>query len=111
MSNASWGALRLTGYDQGIFLAAPEVVAGPLHIAIVGSKTNESNKKLYAAGLAIANTYKQIEWWDEVEGKLPIHDVEYPKLDKPAAFLCTGKRCSFPIYEENGFSKLIKRNQ
>ncbi len=39
------------------------------------------------------------EWWDKSEGALPRPDVNYPQLSKSAAFVCTAKRCSLPIYD------------
>jgi hypothetical protein len=40
-----------------------------------------------------------VEWWDRKEGPLPHPDVEYPELDRAAAFVCTENTCSLPIFE------------
>ena len=42
--------------------------------------------------------YKRIEWWDDREGPLPHAEVEYPPLDKAAAFVCSDRTCSKPIF-------------
>jgi hypothetical protein len=34
--------------------------------------------------------------------------VAYPQLDKPAAFLCTEKTCSSPLFEAADISKHIE---
>jgi uncharacterized protein len=95
----SQGELRRRGYQvAGILLADEELSMAPLHITVVGSKGDPAARALYLAALKQPTTYRRIEWFDEAEGPLPHADVEYPRLGRAAAFLCTEKSCSAPIF-------------
>ena len=85
--------------EPGILLAEAELTSEPVHITIVGGKRDAAAKKLYVAALAYAIPYRRIEWWDRKEGKLANADVAYPMLARPAAFICTNRICSSPIYD------------
>lgn len=84
--------------EPGILLAADEYERDPTHVVIVGSKQNEQAQKLFSASLALPAEYFRLEWFDRSEGPLYHHDIEYPQLDKPAAFVCTNGRCSVPLF-------------
>ena len=83
----------------GLLLASREVNAPPLHLTIVGRKDDPAARALFRAAIGHRITYKRVEWWDNREGKLPNDDVEYPKLDKAAVFVCTDRSCSPPIFD------------
>jgi len=83
----------------GILLADRELNRPPLHLTIVGAKNDSRARDLFAAALRQPAPYKRVEWWDRKEGPLPHHDVEYPELDRAAAFVCTENTCSLPIFE------------
>jgi uncharacterized protein YyaL (SSP411 family) len=55
-------------------------------------------RALFQAALRYPASYKRVEWWDTREGKLPNPDVQYPQLAKPAAFVCTDRTCSPPMF-------------
>jgi uncharacterized protein YyaL (SSP411 family) len=82
----------------GVLLADREITSSPLHITIVGRKDDAAAQRLFAAAIQEPTTYKRIEWLDEREGGLPNPDVEYPTLSRAAAFLCTDKACSAPVF-------------
>jgi uncharacterized protein YyaL (SSP411 family) len=82
----------------GILLSDRELSSAPLHITVVGSKNDPAARSLFLAALKQPATYKRIEWLDEGEGPLRNADVEYPRIDKAAAFLCTDRSCSAPIF-------------
>ena len=82
----------------GILLSNRELSAPPLHITVVGSKNDPAARSLFLAALKQPVTYKRVEWLDETEGPLRNADVEYPRIDKAAAFLCTDRSCSLPIF-------------
>jgi uncharacterized protein YyaL (SSP411 family) len=82
----------------GILLADRELSLPPLHITVVGSKTDPAARALFLAAVKQPATYKRVEWLDESEGPLPNADVEYPRIAKAAAFLCTERSCSAPIF-------------
>lgn len=82
----------------GILLVDRELGEEPTHITIVGHKDSPEAATLHAAGRAFPALYKRIDWWDTREGPLPNPDVQYPELDQPAAFACTNRICSQPVF-------------
>jgi uncharacterized protein YyaL (SSP411 family) len=90
----------------GILLADDECSTDPLHVTVVGTKTDPSAIALYAAALRCPGTYSRVEWQDPTGPPLPNEDVDYPKLKHAAAFLCTANTCSAPITDS---TKLAQR--
>jgi uncharacterized protein YyaL (SSP411 family) len=82
----------------GILLADREIGAAPLHLTIVGRKTDPAAQALFRAALKQPVSYKRLEWWDSADGPLPNPDVEYPQLERAAAFICKQSSCSAPVY-------------
>jgi len=93
----------------GILLADREIGAAPLHLAIVGRKSDPAARAPFAAALKQPGAYKRIEWWDKDEGALPNPDMQYPELEQAAAFLCTDRSCSAPIFLPEKISSLVGR--
>ena len=89
-----------------ILLADSELRAVPLHLTSVGRKGDPAARALFAAALKQPVTYKRVEWWDRSEGALPNSDVQYPELEQAAAFLCTDRSCSPPIFSPDKISTL-----
>lgn len=94
--------------EPGVITAADEFSQAPLHITVVGAKSEEAAQKLFSAAGQYPSFYKRVEWWDKSEGPLPNPDVQYPQLPKAAAFICTEKRCSLPIFAPEGIKKTIE---
>lgn len=88
---------RLT--EVGILLAEIELSNDPTHLTIVGHKDQPQALALFKAALAYPAIYRRIEWWDIREGVMPNPDVQYPALDKAAAYVCTDGRCSLPLFQ------------
>ncbi len=80
-------------------LADLEIGREPLHLTIVGHKDDPDAQSLFRAALRYSSGYKRLEWWDAREGKLPNPDVRYPELKRAAAFVCTNRVCSPPIFK------------
>lgn len=95
--------------EPGILLADQEMRTDPTHITVVGTKRDATALALYRRAIALPDGYRRIEWWDRAEGRLPNPDVAYPKLAKPAAFICTDKICSSPIYDPDEIAPTIQR--
>jgi uncharacterized protein YyaL (SSP411 family) len=93
----------------GILLADREIGVAPLHLAIVGRKNDPAARALFAAALKQPVAYKRVEWWDKDEGTLPNPDVQYPELEQAAAFICTDRSCSAPIFLPDKISSLVGR--
>jgi uncharacterized protein YyaL (SSP411 family) len=83
----------------GILLADWELGRSPLHLTIVGGKRDPKARDLFAAALRQPAFYKRVEWSDPKDGPLPNPDVEYPSFDQAAAFVCTDRHCSAPIFD------------
>ncbi|MGA7213325.1 MAG: DUF255 domain-containing protein [Terrimicrobiaceae bacterium] len=82
----------------GVLLSERELSSAPLHITVVGSKSDPAARSLFLAALRQPSTYKRVEWLDETEDPRRNADVEYPRIDTAAAFLCTDRSCSAPIF-------------
>lgn len=95
--------------SPGIIMADDEFRNDPLHITVVAQKDSAPGKALFLAALKQFGVYRRIEWWDKREGPLPRADVEYPELPQPAAFLCSNKRCSLPIFEPAEIAETLER--
>ena len=91
----------------GALLLDREMSTEPLHVTVVGSG-NAVRKQLFQAALAYPSTYRIIEVWDPREGPAPNH-IQYPKLDKPAAFVCSNNRCSSPIFVADDLRSHVER--
>ncbi|GEP00690.1 hypothetical protein GCM10007887_34750 [Methylobacterium haplocladii] len=82
----------------GALLADRELSAAPTHMTVVGPKSDPAARELFAAARALPASYKRLDWWDRSEGRLPNPDVDYPEIDQPAAFACSGHLCSLPTF-------------
>jgi uncharacterized protein YyaL (SSP411 family) len=93
----------------GILLADRELQRAPLHITVVGAKTDGAAAKLFNSAIRLPQPYKRVEWFDSKEGPLPNADVELPELSRAAAFSCGNGICSTPAYEPEGLVKIYER--
>jgi uncharacterized protein len=85
------------GFLPDILLAEAEMTREPLHLTVVGPKNDPRARILFAAALAYPAPHLRVEWWDQREGPLPHHDLQYPPYPEPAAFACTSRFCSLPV--------------
>lgn len=92
-----------------VLLAEWELTHDPLHVTIVGRKTDPSARALFRTAIACPPSYKRVEWFDPGEGPLPNADVAYPEMDRAAAFSCSGGRCSAPVFEAQKLRLRIER--
>lgn len=93
--------------EPGILLAADELGRDPLHLTIVGAKSDPAAGSMYDTARRYPGWYKRIEWWDKNDGPLPNPDVRYPQMKKPSAFVCTDKLCSLPVFDSRGLTDII----
>jgi uncharacterized protein YyaL (SSP411 family) len=100
-------ASRLT--EPGILLAAEEQARPPLHLTGVGAKGDPQAIALFAAAASYPEAYLRVEWWDRSEGPLPNPDVSYPELPRSAAFVCSAKLCSSPVFRPQALAPLIQK--
>lgn len=93
----------------GVLLVDYQLANDPTHVTVVGRKRDVAAQALYNAALRYPAGYRRIEWWDKHEGAMPNPDVQYPELPKAAAFICTNKTCSLPIFEPQKIGSTIER--
>ncbi len=91
----------------GILIADLELASEPVHVTVLALKSDQTGKSFFKEALKIPAFYKRIEWWDFTEGPMPNPDVTYPRLRRPAAFLCADKACSLPFFSLEKLKKAI----
>jgi uncharacterized protein YyaL (SSP411 family) len=91
-----------------ILLADRELSEAPIHITIVGGKSDPAARDLHAAALRYPSDYLQIDWWDRDEGQLPNPEIHYPQLDRAAAFACTASACSMPVFHSDEIEGAVR---
>lgn len=91
----------------GVLLADRELAAGPTHLTIVGHKDDPAAQALQRAARMYPASYKRIDWWDTREGRLPNPDIDYPELDRAAAFACGDRTCSLPAFSAEELSEAV----
>ncbi|HSY27546.1 MAG TPA: DUF255 domain-containing protein [Burkholderiaceae bacterium] len=101
--------VKRNSFSPGLLLADGEIKQPPLHLMIVGRKDDVAAQALFKTAIAITPMYKQTEWLDKREGKLPGAEIDYPDLPKAAAFLCTNNLCSPPVYEPQALTDEIEQ--
>ena len=94
---------------SSVLLADLESSSEPLHLTIVGSKSDPAARNLFQEALRYESSYKRLEWWDPREGKLPNPDVQYPQLKTAAAFICTNHTCSPPVFNPSELRARVDR--
>jgi uncharacterized protein YyaL (SSP411 family) len=103
------GLSRIT--EAGILLLDRELAGEPLHLTVVGRKDDPAAAAMFQAVLRVPGSYKRLEWWDRGEGPLPNPDVEYPPLKRAAAFVCTNRRCSVPLYKPEDVAQFLAESR
>jgi len=92
-----------------VLLAEYELTRPPLHLTVVGAKADPAAQALFHAALTYPSFYKRVEWWDTKEGKLPNPDIQYPSVSRAAAYICTERTCSAPIFNAQDVSAKVNR--
>jgi uncharacterized protein YyaL (SSP411 family) len=92
-----------------VLLVDYEIVRSPLHLTVVGPKDDPAAQALFQSALRYPASYKRLEWWDVREGVLPNPDVQYPRLKTAAAFVCTQRVCSPPIFKPEDLQAKIDK--
>jgi hypothetical protein len=92
-----------------VLLTDFELTRPPLHLTVVGPKSQATAQSLFRAALEYPSLYKRVEWWDTREGKLPNPDVQYPSVARAAAYICTERTCSAPIFKAEDVSAKVNK--
>jgi len=93
----------------GIVLADEELSAEPAHIAIVGARDDPAADALHRAALQLSLGYVRIDRWDPQIGPMPNPNVEYPEMDRAAAYACANNLCSLPVFVPEDLGAAVVR--
>ncbi len=95
----------------GVLLADAENAQAPVHITVVGAKSDPAAQALHAAALRYPSNYLRVDWWDRAEGPLPNPDIKYPAMPRAAAYACSAQACSSPVFEAQKLGATVDRLQ
>ena len=101
--------IALRPLSASVLLADYEFKTAPIHVTIVAKKDDATARSLYHAALRVPTSFKRIEWWDPSAGAPARNDVQYPQLGRAAAFLCTARACSSPIFSAEQLDAKVRR--
>ena len=104
-------AIAARPLSAGILLAHEDFTEAPLHVTVLGAAADPQAAALHAAALHSLVSHEFIEWRDPADRNAPPTAIAYPKLSKPALFLCTAQACSSPIFRPEDVPAKIKRAQ
>ncbi len=96
--------------EEGRFLgnylmATEEYLNEPLHLLVLGSKSDTRAAELHQSALAYYAPHKILEWQDPKEN--PEITKTYPAFDHPVVYVCGSNRCSSPIANAKELAKSI----
>ncbi len=91
------GSVATEPLSAGILLANEDATQAPLHVTIVGPAADPASIALHNAALRSLVSHELIEVRDPAD-PTPT-PIAYPKLNRPALYLCTATACSSPIFD------------
>jgi uncharacterized protein len=95
--------------SAGILLADEDATQAPLHVTIVGAGADPGSVALHTAALRSIASHELIELRDPADPHPQPTTILYPKLSRPALFLCTATACSSPIFDPAQVHAKIQR--
>jgi uncharacterized protein YyaL (SSP411 family) len=98
-------------YVGGYLLAQSEAQGDPMHVVVLGARSDATARDLFLTAIAVPIYYKQIEWIDPDDNEQAGSLKNYPHPGKPAAFLCANQTCSAPVFTRADLEKLLRRVQ
>ena len=60
------------------------------------------------SALRLPTRYKVVQWREPNDKSKAKAGLVFPKMDKAAAFICAGTRCSRPVFEASGMNEALK---
>lgn len=90
--------------EPGPLLLSFEIARDPIHITVVGERGSPATESLWATALKIPDFYVRTERFTREEldavgaEKGSLGGIKFPRLGKPAAFICANKTCSLPLF-------------
>ena len=94
--------MALTGLTVDRFLRYP------VHIVIVGPRTNGKTQSLFQQALRVYSPGKIVRILDPQHDVLSLGEVTFPRLDESRAYICTDKLCSTPVANPNDLESTLQ---
>ncbi|HVU16831.1 MAG TPA: DUF255 domain-containing protein [Candidatus Didemnitutus sp.] len=98
-------------YVGGLLLAEQEVNSEPLHVTVVGAKSDPVARAMFAEALRYPTAHKLVEWWDRREGPAPRGEDIFPDSPTAAAYLCANGACSSPMDSAEKLHQRLNRTK
>ena len=93
----------------GTVLADDEMAIEPAHITVVGKADDTAADALHQAALSLPFGYRRIDRWDPARGPMLNPDVQYPAMERAAAFACANQVCSLPVFSGKDLMKTVAK--
>jgi hypothetical protein len=103
--------IALRPMSAGILLANEDMTEAPIHVTVVGSPSNPDTIALHTAALRSIASHELIEVRDPADPAPLPTSIDFPRLDRPALYLCTARACSSPVFHDQDVRKKIQRAQ
>ena len=91
--------------EPGPLLAHEELTREPIHITVIGARGDATTEALWREAIKVPDFFVVTERFTREEldvgkdvGEELAAGVKFPRLAKPAAFLCANKTCSLPMF-------------
>jgi uncharacterized protein len=102
-------SIAIQPLSAGILLADEDATQAPLHVTIVGATGDPATAALRTAALRSIASHELIELRDPADPHPQPTAIAYPRLSRPALFLCTATACSSPLYDPTQVHAKIER--
>lgn len=93
----------------GTVLADDEMAVEPAHITIVGKSHDATAQALHRAALSLPMGYLRVDRWDPDGGPMLNPDVQYPAMERAAAFACANQVCSLPVFNAKDLKLAVNK--
>jgi uncharacterized protein YyaL (SSP411 family) len=104
-------SVALLPLSAGILLANEDATEAPIHVTVMGSRSNPDAIALQTAALRSVTSHELIEIRDPADPSPLQTTVPYPRLSRAALFLCTARACSSPVFHAEEVRGKIERAQ
>jgi hypothetical protein len=102
-------SVALQPLSAGVLLANQDLNEAPIHVTVIGSRTDPVAMALHEAALRSITSHELIELRDPADPSPVATSVVYPVLDRAALFLCTASACSSPVFHAEDVFHRIQR--
>ena len=108
--------LRIIAYPQiyesmagiGFGLALDLFKSHPVHVVVVGNRSDEQTQEMLEAGLHVYEPLKLVQVLDPEEAPLTIGDMTYKAGEKPLAYVCVQNVCRPPVNDSEDLIAVLE---